>query len=446
MSRIRGLVAALALVPALLTACGAKDDAPPHPGSPSPAGSPLVEVPQDAPTIQEAVDRVAPGGMVLVSPGTYHESVVVATEDVTVRGTDRAGVVIDGDGIRPHGIVGIADGVRIQNLTVQRTTFYGVLVTGLHDGDGPRANTDGSGYENFDPEKFPPLQRFQVDHVTAANNGLYGIYAFNAQHGVIRDNYASGSADSGFYVGQCHACDILVTGNVAERNAVGFENANASTPLMVVGNRFSSNRVGMTFLSDYQEAFIPQTGDVIAGNLVVDNNEATSPAQADGGFGIGIGISGGTDNRFVRNRVEGHRRTGISIASSSDLPALRNTLTGNAYAGNAIDFADISSARVLGTGNCPEPGTTTLPAGLPIVGAGCTAQTAGRAVAPEQVARLADAPPGMSFLEVPLPTALPGLTDVTTAPQPLPEGPTMPDLASVKVPGRSLLSAWVMVR
>jgi hypothetical protein len=405
-----------------------------------------VQVPKDAPTIQQAVDRVAPGGMVLVSPGTYHESVVVSTKDVTVRGTDRAGVVIDGDGIRPHGIVGIADGVRVQNLTVQRNTFYGVLVTGLHDGNGPRANNDGSGYENFDPEKFPPLQRFQVDHVTAADNGLYGIYAFNAQHGVIRDNYASGSADSGFYVGQCHACDILVTGNVAERNAVGFENANASQPLMVVGNRFSSNRVGMTFLSDYQEVFIPEAGDVIAGNLVVDNNEPTSPAQADGGFGIGIGISGGTENRFVRNRIEGHRRAGVSIAATSDLPALRNQLVGNAYAGNAVDFADISSPRVPGVGNCPEAGTSTLPEGLAHAGAGCTATTRGRAVSPDALTRLAAAPPGMSFLEVPLPAALPGLRDVETAPEPLPAAVAMPDPAAVRVPSRALLNAWVMVR
>ena len=76
--------------------------------------------------------------------------------------------------------------------------------------------------------------------MTAHNNGLYGIYAFDAQHGVIADSYASGSADSGLYVGQCRDCDILVRDNVAERNAVGFENANASGPLVITGNRFAA--------------------------------------------------------------------------------------------------------------------------------------------------------------------------------------------------------------
>ena len=55
-------------------------------------------------------------------------------------------------------------------------TFYGVLFTGLHDENGPSAPT-ATGYEPWDPAQFPPLQRFLVDHVTAYNNGLYGIYA-----------------------------------------------------------------------------------------------------------------------------------------------------------------------------------------------------------------------------------------------------------------------------
>ena len=65
-----------------------------------------------------------------------------------------------------------------------------MLVTGLHAEDGP----DGAGrdgYTTLGSREFPPLQRFLIDHVTAYNNGLYGIYAFDAQHGVIRDSYAS---------------------------------------------------------------------------------------------------------------------------------------------------------------------------------------------------------------------------------------------------------------
>ena len=51
--------------------------------------------------------------MVLVGAGVYRESVVVSTKDVTVRGADRNRTVIDGEGLRPYGVVGIADGVRV---------------------------------------------------------------------------------------------------------------------------------------------------------------------------------------------------------------------------------------------------------------------------------------------------------------------------------------------
>lgn len=68
-----------------------------------------------------------------------------------------------------------------------------------------------------------------MQKVTAQNNGLYGIYAFNRTGGVIRDNLASGGSDAGVYVGQCADCGAVVSGNVVESNAVGIELANAST-------------------------------------------------------------------------------------------------------------------------------------------------------------------------------------------------------------------------
>ena len=141
---------------------------------------------------------------------------------------------------------------------------------------------------------------------------------------MITDSYASGSADSGFYVGQCRDCDILVTGNVAERNAVGFENANASDSVVIAGNRFSGNRVGLTLLSSYQEAFLPQRANQVVGNLISDNDEADSPAQAEGGFATGVGISGGQSNIVERNRISGHARAGVILTNTEDIPAVGN--------------------------------------------------------------------------------------------------------------------------
>ena len=426
--RPRSLAAVVAMAGLIvgLVACAAE----------APASPDVVRVPADAATLTEAADRVAPGGMILIAPGTYDEQLLIDTPDVTVRGEDRNDTVIDGGGIRPYGVVAIADGVRVENLTVTGATFYGVLFTGLHDESGPSAHT-ADGYEQWDPEQFPPLQRFLVDHVTAYNNGLYGIYAFNAQHGVIRDSYASGSADSGFYVGQCRDCDILVTGNVAERSAVGFENANASDSLVIAGNRFSGNRIGMTLLSSYQEAFLPQQGNVVVGNLVSDNQEPDSPAQADGAWATGLGISGGRDNAIERNRIAGNAKAGALLANTEDLPAADNVFRDNVFDGNGADIANVSAARTPASGNCADA-VTAVPAELAgQLAAACAGDDAAQASSADMPGPAA--PPGMSFKRVAAPRDQPDLPQRSDYPR-LPDAVEMPDAASFAVPGPDFLA------
>jgi hypothetical protein len=400
----------------------------------------LVRVPEDAKSLSEAVKQVEPGGMILVEKGTYRESVTIDKPDVTIRGVDRDATVIDGEGIRPYGIVGIADGVRVQNLTVKRHTFYGVLVTGLHDENGPAAESS-EGYEPFDPDKFPPLQRYAIDHVTAFNNGLYGIYAFNSQHGTIADSYASGSADSGFYVGQCKNCDVLVTNNVAERNAIGFENANASDSVVIAGNRFSDNRVGMTLISNYQEAFVPQRKNTVVANLIAGNDSTHSPAHADGAFGIGVGIAGGQHNSLRANLIANNPGGGVVLSSTEDLPAIGNTFA-DSYQANSVDVINASSTRAPATGNCFQSSIplTTLPASADgqewSAEPDCTQGAQPAAALPEN----ARVPQGLSFLKVPAPHSQPGLTDVKSQPTRVPASPRLPDLDQLTTPSLDYLS------
>ncbi len=425
----------------------------------------VVRVPEDADTINEAVAQSDPGGMVLIGPGTYPESVIVDRPDVTVRGADRNETVIDGEGRRPYGVVATAAGVRVENLTVTSHTFYGVLVTGLHDGDGPVAQED-DGYEPFDPEEFPPVQRFSVDHVTAYNNGLYGIYAFNAQNGVIRDSYASGSADAGIYVGQCRSCQILVEGNVAERNAIGFENSNASDSVVITGNRFSGNRIGMTLNSDYQEAFVPQQGNTVVGNVISDNREPDSPAHAENGFGIGIGTAGGQENLFWANRVEGNPVAGLLLRNIEDLEALANVVRDGVFGGNGVDIANVAANRAPTRATCVDGAglESTLPAGdgaddgedRGAGGAGEAAtwydigdcDTAGEAAdsAPAQPASAADElpdvspPAGVSFLDVAPPAPQPTMGDVDEPPERLLDEVELPSFTDPNVPAEDLLA------
>lgn len=401
-------------------------------------------MPEQYPTISAAVKAAHEGDTVLVAAGVYTETVAIDTAGLTLRGAARNGVIIDGEVRRGNGIVVSAPRVTVQNLTVRNATQNGVLVTGMRDDAGaPVGGHDG--YHPLEPGDFPLLDGFRIDHVTASNNGLYGIYAFNASHGVITDSYASGGADSGIYVGQCDQCDTVVSGNVAERNAVGFEIANAGGDLFVTGNRFAGNRVGATIASDYQEAYVPQTAATLVGNVIAANAQPDTPEQAEGGYGIGIGIAGGTENVIGANRVEGNASAGMIITSAEDIGPTGNRITGNTFARNGVDVAYTPTARAVGGGNCWTDNVidSTVPTDL---------QTVSPCAAPADVAAgtfaSAPGPAGIPFSEVAPPPAQPDLGPVDKPLEPWAGKSALPtiDLASIVVPEASLLAENAAIR
>ncbi|MFJ4223665.1 nitrous oxide reductase family maturation protein NosD [Microbacterium sp. NPDC089695] len=426
---------------AVLLLVGCAPTPPPDEGSETPR---LLSVPADFPTISAAVEAASEGDTVVVEPGVYRETVAIDTAGVTLRGQSRDGVIIDGEVRRGNGVVVSAPRVTVQNLTVRNATQNGVLVTGMRDDDGaPVGGHDG--YGAIDPQDFPLLDGFRVDHVTASNNGLYGIYAFNASNGVITDSYASGGADSGIYVGQCDHCDIVVSGNVAERNAVGFEIANAGGDLFVVGNRFAGNRVGATITSDYQEAYVPQSAAALVGNVIAANGQPDTPEQAEGGFGIGVGIAGGTENVVAANLVEANPTAGIVIASAEDIGPTGNRVTGNAFARNGTDAVFAASSRAPGERNCWEGNelTTSEPAGLQELSP-CSMPAAVTAVEFSPPS----APVGVAFTDVVEPPSQPDLGPLDAVATPWAGSDDVPevDVDAISVPTAALLEERAAIR
>jgi hypothetical protein len=419
-----------------------------HPSADSrahrPAGTHVtIHVPADAPTISDAVSVAQPGDLVLVAAGVYHESVKIKTPRITLRGESRDRVVIDGRLQQPDGVVITAPGVAVENLTVENNTQNGVLVTG--SAKAAAGQTDSGGDYDTGSEPVTFLDSFLISYVTSTRNGLYGIYAFSAQNGVIEHSYTSGGADSGIYVGQCKPCHIVVRDNVAELNAVGYEGTNASGDMYVVGNRLVGNRVGLTTDSDHQEKLLPQQGAVVAGNLVAANQQAATPEQADGGWGIGVGVDGGSGNEFLHNRISGNVDAGVVITATQDLPPNGNQILDDTFAGNGIDVGWTFPNATKGQGNCLRgDGLHTVPSGL---GTAAACPGLPQSPSPSGTWTAPQPPSGIPFTDVAAPPVQPQFPDAAGAPATVvPAVPELPDVAGVPVPGVSLLGATALVQ
>jgi hypothetical protein len=406
----------------IISACGDGGDASSSTDDAPPREPVVIRVPEDQPTIQAGVDAASPGDLVLIAPGEYREAVAIRTPNLTIRGLDRNAVILDGGDELDNGILAAADGIAVENLTVRRYVVNGVLFTRAYDDD--------------DPESSPPLSGYRASYVTAYNNQQYGIYAFFAQNGVVEHSYASGHPDSGLYIGQCKPCNALVTDVVMERNAIGYSGTNASGNLTIVNSVWRRNRVGMTPNSQNLERLSPQGDVVIAGNLVLDNDDAATPSTPEGAFGFGIAVGGGNRNVIVRNRVADNSTAGISIADLNEFLPEGNRVEGNVVERNGVDLAMFlrSSATVEPAGNCFTGNTFTtssppsIEGALPCDGSASSFPGDARRFAPT-------APPNVDYRTVPAPPPQPSMPDAATAPpSPARNLPPSIDLGSITVP------------
>jgi hypothetical protein len=383
-----------------------------------------IEVPRDAPTIQAAVDRATPGTLVLVRAGVYRESVTVSRPDLVVRGADRNRTILDGEFHRQDGIDVHADGVAVENLTARNFTGNGFY------------------WEHVDG--------YRGSYLTASRNGRYGLYASDSQHGQFDHSYASGSGDSGFYVGACDPCHAVISDVIAENNAVGFSGTNASNDLAIVASRWRNNGVGIIPNSLDDEPMAPQDGMVIAGNQVTGHPSTATPRSLEFQAldGTGIALVGVQDDVVTKNRVSDQAKAGIVVAPNPGIesrfrPALRNQVRANVVERSGT--TDLVLAGVSpDQGNCfaQNQFRTSAPADLeqavPCDQAGTGNLTAGALAISRLFAttRLRRAPPVQTAPGAPAQANMPGA--LTAPPRPAIAEPSIAvDLAAIPVPPRA---------
>ncbi|HEX9697467.1 MAG TPA: right-handed parallel beta-helix repeat-containing protein [Actinomycetota bacterium] len=320
-------------------------------GTPLPGSGALLEVGNGGyASIQSAVDDASEGDTILIHPGIYYEKVVVATPGLRIRGTDRDQVILDGEFTKNFGFDVNADRVVLENMTGRNyrdTAFWWLSVTG-----------------------------YWGRYLTAYNNGRYGVYAYDARCGQMDNSYASGNADSGFYIGECYPCDAVITDVEAAENALGYSGTNAGGNLLLKDSSWHDNALGIVPNSLDGEAGPPQRGVTIENNTIIDNSRIDAPGVGIAAlfYGVGIAIAGGSSNHVIGNEIRGHEMAGIVLAPLPDqflyVPA-GNTIWGNTVSDSGL--ADLAQGASSGPGNCWDHNTyeSTAPELLETVW-GCT--------------------------------------------------------------------------
>jgi hypothetical protein len=356
-----------------------------------------------------------PGDLILVGPGRYQESVRVTTPHVTIRGTERNDVVLDGGHRLDAGIIVEADGVAVENLTLRSYQLDGVRVgTAMPMGDTAVGAVAPPGTDA--PTGEPPIG-FRVTYVTIADSGGAGVRVAGASGGLLDHVTASDLAGAGVAVSGCQPCDLVVIDSLLQLSRVGFD-LDGAAGVVLARSTIRRNRSGIRIGAAPSEPAGFQAQVSIVGLTVTDNSNPDAPGPSGQPIGDGIVVVG-SHVSVLRNRVTAHDHAGIWLTAAGSARASAIQVTGNAFSGNLIDLlagavdADMASAGTCFADNAASTSSPETLAGELPCGAGDLAMVWPPVPAPDVSA------PGRDFRLLPLPApqpTMPGSPDAPVVP------------------------------
>ena len=255
-------------------------------------------------SLQLAVDNARNGDWILVWPGKYNQSTLVApghglTSGLHIRGMNRNGVVFDG----------------------KKTGGSAVHVQGVNN--TWVENMTGQNYQTGAANAFywTAVDGYWGNYLTAYNNGDYGIYAYDSTSSgktpaTFAFDYGSWNADSGIYIGGCRDCNAVITNSQAEHNPIGYSGTNAGGELYLINSEWDHNASGIVPNTLTSEPDPPQDGVFIVDNYVHDNNDHNVPGTgitAIAPVGNGIELAGGSDDVVRGNLIKNESHDGVLL-------------------------------------------------------------------------------------------------------------------------------------
>jgi len=292
-----------------------------------------IRVPQDYPTIQEAINWASAGDAILVAAGTYSENVVVH-KSVSIIGEDRNTTIIDGGGSETepvvsieannvslsgftvqngyHGIIVFSKGNSIINSTVKNNRCHGILLS--LDGNILRDNNMRGNAYNFAVQGWSLPDFINDVDISNTVDGKPVYYWVNQHNKEI-------PADAG-YVAVINSTNITVRDLELTKNGEGVLLAytNNST---IKNVKASGNGVGINLITSGE--------NIVSSNVLANNVYGILTNNYYGMLLYSIARAPTKGNKIIGNTVTNSSYCGIALWSSGGNILKGNNMTGNRY-------------------------------------------------------------------------------------------------------------------
>ena len=219
-----------------------------------------IVVPDDYPTIQEAINNANEEDTVLVRNGTYHEQLTV-NKTITLEGESRDTTILDGVGSPQIAVEVDADNVKITGFTIQHCS------TGIWVNEYSNCTISGNTVTNNQRGvvlSSSANTTISANYITASTQGS-GISLRSSDNNWVYENTITDNAMDGISVSS--SSNNSITGNCITENIqgagvyIGSNPPETSSYNSVTGNTISDNEWGIWFVANYS---------IISANTITD--------------------------------------------------------------------------------------------------------------------------------------------------------------------------------
>lgn len=288
-----------------------------------PINASILRVPQDYPTIQDAVNAAGAGDTIQVDAGTFSENVIVTT-GVTIIGASSTTTFVDG-GSNDIVFDIQADNVELRDLTIRNGGSYsGVIIYYPYDGLVIR-NTRI--VENAVGVVISEADGNTIEDSVFISNSMYGIDVMTSTSNIIRNNQISESA---YGVEISETSDSQVVNNTVSDTSYGIY-VPYSSDNNISANTLNSNswHIYLTHSDSNTVGYNTISGGTVGIQVMYSQgNSVFNNTVSNGSYGLYLGYC---DANTVSGNTVSLTDWGIEIYNSSGSTIEENLIWSNAW-------------------------------------------------------------------------------------------------------------------